>query len=741
MPSFFFLHKREYNERNWSKDMLANNPFLEDLDNYKRDIEPLQAAIEQTALYLSRTRNLDYQKCLDFVKKEMSESGSVKIVDPTVQYLARQKNGDRAKRTCKFSEYLNFVISNEMIMVPTMTVYFNPHQRKSYLAEYVDLNVALRDVHKKLMFDAMEKGNIQKMQFEDNNQSVAKYKNNSVSGAQVSPFNPLYNKSGHSTLTSTCRTTTSYANANNEWFLMGNRHYWQPNVVLAHLTATLKYTNMEDVRNVIETFSLHIPTVDQTMDVIKWSSRFYWTGRRYYDEIRRYVETFSDIERAAFVYVGDLHHLALYNDEFVRGMFTDFSMRAAAPAENPKHELSQVDEDIVVLSTLLCSSLMKARKLKSVLEDGDMETYGIVAATARHVKETLEKYRILIEGLWRPAVLPPSIAYIPGIKRRAVITSDTDSTIFTTQRWTLWYNDGEYFTDKCYDIGYTTTYLTSQMVKHKLAQMSANIGMVKEHLFRTEMKNEFYFPTFTLTNMAKHYFAFQSAQEGLILKQLKAEIKGVNMRDSTVPVEVMSRAKQYMEDLMLGVMKENTVTLDSLLKPINDIECKIFDDLTKGGFNYLKAIQVKDLESYIQKDDAPNIQHHRFWNEVFGPKYGHAPEPPYNAVRVSVDIPNKKFLQVWIEGIEDVELAERLKDWVVRNQKSYMTTMVLPLANLEVHDIPAEILTVIHERKIVSNIMNAFYITLESAGIHMKNKHFTKLVSDIYQEQGLPMAA
>jgi hypothetical protein len=98
-------------------------------------------------------------------------------------------------------------------------------------------------------------------------------------------------------------------------------------------------------------------------------------------------------------------------------------------------------------------------------------------------------------------------------------------------------------------------------------------------------------------------------------------------------------------------------------------------------------------------------------------------------------------LQTWIEGIEDIELAERLKDWVVRNQKSYMTTMVLPLANLEVHDIPAEILTVIHERKIVSNIMNAFYITLESAGIHMKNKHFTKLVSDIYQEQGLPMAA
>jgi hypothetical protein len=296
----------------------------------------------------------------------------------------------------------------------------------------------------------------------------------------------------------------------------------------------------------------------------------------------------------------------------------------------------------------------------------------------------------------------------------------------------MWYNHGELFTPKCYDIGYTTTYLTNQQIKHKLAQMSSNIGMVKEHLFKTEMKNEFYFPVFALTNMAKHYFAYRSAQEGLILKSLQSEIKGVNLRDSTVSVEVMAGAKKYMHAIMDGVMTTGKVSLASLHGPINELELKIAGDLQQNGFNYLKAVQVKDLDSYIQKEEAPNIQHHRFWNEVFAPKYGDAPAPPYDAVRISVDLPNKRALQLWIDSIEDVELAVRLRDWIRDNGKSYLTTMVLPVSNLEVSGMPIEIASVIHERKIQMTAMNAFYIVLESTGLHMRNKNFTKLVSDIY---------
>ena len=712
--------------------MKVNNPFVGHVDTYVRDIDPLEASLQQAAMYLSRTRDRPYDACLAFVRKTVGASGARPVNDPTVYFLSRQQNGDRVKKTSTFSEYLKFVISHKLVMVPTMTVYFNPHQRRSYLAEYIELNVALRDHHKHLMFDAKERGNTAVAQFEDNNQTTTKYKNNSLSGAQLSPFTPLFNKSGHSTLTSTCRTTTSYANANNEWFLTGNRHYWHPNTVMAHITTMLMYTDFKMVQDAVDTFNLHIPTVNQVMDVVRWSSRFYWNGRGYYNDIEQYISTLSDIERCAFVYIGDMHHLAIYNEDFMRCFFTDMSRRSSVESSSPKEHVSLVDEDVVGLATLLCASDMRGRKLKTVIEEKDTHTYGVVASTCNHIRLTLEKYRLLIEGLWRPAVLPPSIAYLPAIKRRCVIASDTDSTIFTTQRWTMWFTDGELFTPKCYDIGYTTTYLTNQMIKHKLAQMSSNIGMVKEHLFKTEMKNEFYFPIFSLTNMAKHYFAYRSAQEGLILKKLESEIKGVNLRDSTVSVEIMGGAKTYMHALMDGVMAEGTVTLASLHEPIVAFEKKISDDLNISGFNYLKAVQVKDLESYIQKEEAPNIQHHKFWNEVFAPKYGEAPVPPYDAVRISVDLPNKRSLQMWIDSIQDIELAIRLRDWIQANGKNYLTTMVLPVSNLEVSGMPPEIASVVHERKILSTTMNAFYIVLESAGIHMRNKHFTKLVSDSY---------
>lgn len=712
--------------------MRTDNPFIHAPTHYKRDIDPLQQSLEQAALYLSRTRNRSYDDCLAFVKKNVQADGIAPMSDPTVFFLARQTNGDRAKRSSTFSEYLKFSTDHQLVMVPTMTVYFNPHQRKSFLAEYIELNVAKRDVHKKAMFDAKAMGDIARMNFEDNNQSVAKYKNNSLSGGQLSPYTPLYNKSGHSTLTSTCRATTSYANANNEWFLMGNRHYWHPNVVLNHLTTTLKYTDLVAVQEVIDLYGLHIPSVEQVMNCIKWSSRFYWHSERHYGEIQRYVETFSPVERAAFVYVGDLHHLAIHNEAFVRELFTLLSVRAVSPSLTPKEDFAEADEDIIVMATLLCSEQVGSRKLKTV-KDEDPEVWATVAATCKHIKQSVEHYRPLIEALWRPAVLPPSIAHIPGIKRRAVIASDTDSTIFTTQRWTTWYNDGEYFTPKCYDIGYTTVYLTSQMVLHKLAQMSANLGFVPEHLFKIEMKNEYYFPIFTLTNMAKHYFAYRSAQEGLILKSLEAEIKGVNLRDSTVAPQIMKQAKGFMEMIMRSAMQKGQLSLQELLTPVANLEKEVFDSLAKGGFDYLKAIQVKDLDSYIQKDEAPNIQHHKFWNEVFSPKYGEAPEPPYNAVRISVDLGSKKALELWLNSIKDVELAVRLRDWIRNNAKTGLTTLVLPSMNLELYGIPEEIVPVIFERKIVATAMNAFYIVLESMGIFMKNRHFSKLVTDFYK--------
>lgn len=59
----------------------------------------------------------------------------------------------------------------------------------------------------------------------DAEQNAKKIAINSLSGMHGFTGNILYVKSGHSSLTSMCRSATGYGNANNEKLLAGSRHY------------------------------------------------------------------------------------------------------------------------------------------------------------------------------------------------------------------------------------------------------------------------------------------------------------------------------------------------------------------------------------------------------------------------------------------------------------------------------------------------------------------------------------
>lgn len=714
--------------------MSARNPFLHEPEHYKRDTDIIPAAKEQAIRYIMTMRGKSYEWAKDFVERKTAPGGEAELKDRDVFFLQRKKNGDREQKEGTLMQYLDFVRKHELIMAPTMTVYLNPKQKPSFLAKYINNNIKKRKVHKKAMFAAKMAGDEAKENFEDNNQSTCKYKNNSLSGAQLSPHNPLFNMSAHSTLTSGCRITTSYANANNEYFIAGNRHYWAPQIVLNHMTTTVLYTNFERLQLAMDTYGLHYPTADELVECVKYSSDLYWRHVEAIKEIAEFAEKMLPIQRAAFVYCGDLYHLAKYNDAVVRKMLGDLAHRSElviTPVEAAEAIINSTEEDVLNMATLLCSEWMAGRQVVDVRK-GDHVIYGRLAATCQQIRDTLDHYKPMIQGLWRPEVLTPSVAVIPSMIRRAVVASDTDSTIFTTQHWTRWFTGGELFTPKTYDIGYTITFLTSQIVTNKLAMMSKNLGAIDEHLHTIAMKNEYYFPTFCLTGMAKHYFAYKSAQEGNVLRKLESEVKGVNLRSSTVAPVVMKRAKKYMTDIMDGVMARGKLTLDEILGPIAHVEQIVFNDLQQGGFRFMNTVQVKDTESYAQGDSAPVYQHHLMWQEVFADHYGAAPEIPYNAVRISTDLPTRKHLDRWIQSMPNRELATKMDGWLKANKKTALNTLVFPIDNLQTSGFPKEVHPVVDNRKIAATTMNAFYIVLESVGIYMRNDRNTRLVSDTY---------
>lgn len=707
--------------------------FTYEIDAYTRQKQLLEQALIQSALYVSRMSGDPFEQCLDFIKNNIKSDGLSPIKNPRVRYLQRKKNGDRDERDTTFLEYLDVVYTNDLIMAPTMTVYLNPNQRTSILGLYITDNLKKRKVFKHKKFEYMMAGDTDNENFYDNLQNNVKIKNNSVSGAHASPSNPLYNKSSHSTLTSICRISTSYANVNNECFLMGNRHYSHPSIVINAILTMLASMDMTIPARAIYTYNLYIPTTKDVMECITYSSYNYWRDPIVLKDIENLVDKLTDVEKAFFVYNGDLYHLAKHNPDFVKGFISELSYRLDTPIDNPEHYIDNCDGELLTMVTLICSKYMDGRQLGKIKKE-DPLTYSIVAANVNKCQLVLNKYSTLIEGFWRNGILPSNIANVPSIVRKAVVTSDTDSTIFTNEFWTTWLSNSDNFSDKAYETGYATTYLTSQLVKHKLGLMSANIGAIKEHIHKISMKNEFYFPVFGLTPVAKHYYAYRSAQEGNVFKKMTTEIKGVHLRNSSAPAEVTIKAREYMEYIMSMLIEKGSLTIEEVLRPIYDVEKSVIDDVREGGFTYMKSVQVKDAKSYVKAEDAPNYKQYLFWEEVFAPKYGSVPPPPYGGISVSVDLGSVSKFNSWLIRISDRELAQRIENWSKRNDKATLTTIVVPTSILDVSGMPLEIMDAMNSRKLIKGISNPFYLILESLGIHFTKKNNSQLVYDIYEQ-------
>lgn len=711
------------------------NAFVYPKEHYVRDVDPIDHYKQNISWLLSKEHRVSQTICLEYVNQRMEHDANFQPLDRNVVFLFRGENEDRSIKHTTLSKYLDYVKRNKYIMAPTMTVYLPVSKSKSILAQYIDVNLKKRVTFKNQQHEAEQSKNKLLYKFYNILQTICKLKNNSLSGAQSSPHNACHNRTGHSTLTSTCRCATSYANAGNEKFLTGNRHYWSADVVISSIATICQKTNLNDLDAVIFTYQLYIPNVEDVMAAIRYSTDLYWQDEMQMMRIRKLVEQLNYLERAAFLYIGDLYHLAKHNHQFVRTFLGRLSKRSTTVIENPENAFDSSMDEVKVLAMSICFDITKGRKVKDIKKNHP-EEFMVLASTANNINETLADYYGFCETILRPNFLPGSVARIQSMVRRAVPTSDTDSTIFTNEYWTEWYVGKIDFSPESFAIGNTTTFLVCMSIKHTLAMLSANLGVDTEQIHRIAMKNEFYFPIYCLTPLAKHYFCLTSACEGVMYDEFKLDVKGVNLRGSNAPAEVMEKLKDYMKYVMYTFMEKGPMTLHEVLLPIVELEETIVGNLRSGGYDYMRSMSIKEAESYTKKEDAANYQHHIFWETVMAPKYGAAPQLPYRTVKISLSLRNKTKILSWVKNIKDndPEMAARLVNWFANKKGGNFNTIQLPEEILETKGIPREIAEVMEINKAVLSAMAPFYILLESFGIYIRNKSNVRLMSEEYRE-------
>ncbi|MCY1287239.1 hypothetical protein D9M70_362270 [compost metagenome] len=456
----------------------------------------------------------------------------------------------------------------------------------------------------------------------------------------------------------------------------------------------------------------------------------------------------TPLERAIIVYTGDLYHIAQLNDAYVRG-FMDKVVKY-----NPDHDNTEfddpfeflkgksVDDDTKILATYLNADITRGENFESLKEKGLNDVLTKVARTAVNVQNVMQEYFEFIRTFLTPTQLCPSVANIKGILRRVVLASDTDSTIFTTQEWVEWYTHDNNRTREGDGIWYTTTYIACQCIIHVLAKLSANMGVIPEDLHRLTMKNEYAFPVFTLTSRAKHYFAFMSCREGNVFSEYDMEIKGVALRSSTVPVTIIKSAKAMMKEVMYRADRNEQFSLEELYRKVWIHEQDIYTSIAKGEHKYLKSAQIQEAYPNMNKEDPfrekTNYRHYHFWETVFAPTYGNVESPPFSVIKVPLSINNKTDMQMWLTeaGKVNPEFAERLKDYMVKSGRDMIKTLYLPLSILSGIGMPKEVMPMINVRRLTYEILESFYMILESLGIFQVDGNYVRLVSDIYEPPG-----
>lgn len=707
-----------------------SNPFLLQPSEYTRDYNLPGAYVDQMVeLLVSQTKD-SHEECRKFVIENMRPGGLFPVQDPPAVTLVQESPGNRVKSNNTFLGYIGDVVKSGRIMSPTMTVYERPEVKESISAQYVTHGINSRGKAKKEMLIAGNMGNQVLKDIKNAEQNAKKIDINSISGMHGFAGNILYVKTGHPSLTSMCRSATSYGNSSNEQLIAGNRHYYNIDIVINYFLTVCTKTDFIAFANVMDTYKLHFPTAKEVMEAVKYSSDFYGVSDYDLEWLLGVFEEVEPIKLAAFLYCGDLYHLIKYNSDVVRVLFDKFCDVEFQPVDNPDAYLDALnkDPDLSALINYLNASITQDTN-RGLVKENNPEGYAILGGCTKYISETIQEYADFIKVFFVLNYLPPSVADLRGVVRRVACTSDTDSTIFTTQQIVEWYTGSlkrSIKADRCW---YVTTWIAIQRVTHVLAQFSGQMGVSADKIHMLAMKNEWSFPAYSITGRAKHYYALRSGQEGNVYGKYSSEIKGVGLRSSAVNKEIIADGEQMMLDILNTADRGEQLSVHQIYGRVWFHEQDIYKSIRAGESRFLKTGQIKS--AYKNMASSP-YQHYVLWQKVFAKRYGNAEPPPYDVLRLKLEINNKSDMENWLNSIEDKEIAVNLREFLASTGRTQISSMMLPVSALQRYGIPDEIMRVINVRAITYTTLESFYITMGSLGLHQVDERHARLISDIY---------
>lgn len=691
------------------------NIFFKPKEKYTNQLNPTKGYLEQLSFHLSVRMGIPLdearRRAIAFLKKHFK--------DRHIRYFERNEVGDREVKDGTVMQYIKKNVNERNVLAPTFTSYCHAETKKSIISEFINVNVTVRAKAKKEGQKAKAEGNLELAEAKNNEQNVRKTYNNSVSGLFGQSACILYNPTAHSTLTSITRTMTSLSNACNERLIGGNRYLPRPKDVYHQIVYEATYADIEKIKNCVERFKLHLPTVEETVACLKYSSDLYFTDEAYYEKyIVSFLKKLSPYQLAAICYNGDLYHQRVFNPEFIKGMLD--KMITPVIADKPLEDLSVIGkthEPVRVLAHSILVDKVQGFGLdyKKMNDQGTLAAS--VVATHDNTVTVLNEYKEFFNTFYMTEIVPINSHRLREMRRRVVILSDTDSSCFTLDEWVDWYGNGYQVNPKTIALASAITYIASEAIVNQLAILSKSMNVDDAQLDVLQMKNEWLWLSISPAEVSKHYFAWAVIQEGSVLTKPELDLKGVHLKNSAVPVEVTKHAKDLINSICIKLASNEKISFRDTMKEIISVEERIIKSINSGEVTFFKRSKIKNDTAYAQEKTKSPYQRHTFWNDVFGPKYGMLQEPPYDVIKVPTTIKSKTKLKEWLESIEDLELRGRLYNFLVTFNKTSLPTIYINLDQAKGRGIPPEILKVIDVKRIVFDCTMQHRILTQMLGV------------------------
>jgi len=152
---------------------------------------------------------------------------------------------------------------------------------------------------------------------------------------------------------------SSVGNITTESIVAGNKYFKDPDTTINYVIAVIHKANRNMIHRVVDKFKLYVPTADECMEMILYSSRWYWKDVDKENTIFNLINTLQDYELTALMYTNDLWHFKKYNEDVTRDIIKGMSSKYTNLSDNPVDELYKAPEGIGNLVHLVCSDDIK----------------------------------------------------------------------------------------------------------------------------------------------------------------------------------------------------------------------------------------------------------------------------------------------------------------------------------------------------------------------------------------------